>query len=90
MNKSEMISFMAESAGVTKKDAQACLEALVTGIIDSAKSGEKVAISGLGTFELRERAARKGINPATKEPLDIPASKSVGFKAGKQLKDALK
>ena len=90
MNKTELIAFVAEQTGLSKKEAQGAVDAVVEGISSSLKKGDKVSVPGFGTFEVRERAARKGINPATGEPLDIAASKSVGFKVGKQLKESLK
>ncbi|MGL4383515.1 MAG: HU family DNA-binding protein [Bacilli bacterium] len=90
MNKTELVAYMAETAGVSKKEAQACLEAFIGGVSKTLQEGGKVSLPGFGTFDVRHRAARQGINPFTKEPLEIAASKSAGFKAGKQLKDSLK
>ena len=90
MNKTELIAFVAEQAGLSKKDAQAAVDAVVDGIAVSLKKGKKVSLPGFGSFDVRKRAARKGVNPATGKPMDIAASKSVGFKVGKQLKDSLK
>ena len=90
MNKTELIAFVAEQTGLSKKDAQAAVEAVVDGIAGSLKKGKKVSLPGFGSFDVRKRAARKGVNPATGKPMDIAASKSVGFKVGKQLKDSLK
>ena len=90
MNKTELTAYVAEKTGLSKKDAQGAVEAVFDGISSSLKKGEKISVPGFGTFEVRERAARKGVNPATGVAMDIPASKSVGFKAGKQLKDSLK
>ncbi|MDL2212062.1 HU family DNA-binding protein [Erysipelotrichaceae bacterium OttesenSCG-928-M19] len=90
MNKTELVAYVAEKSNLSKKDAQVAVEAVIDGISSSLKKGDKVSIPGFGSFDVRERAARKGVNPATGKPMDIPASKSVGFKVGKQLKDSLK
>ena len=89
MNKTELISAMAEKSGLTKKDASAALEAFTAAIEDSLKAGDKVQLVGFGTFEVKARAARTGINPQTKKPVKIAASKAPAFKPGKALKDAL-
>ena len=90
MTKPELINQIAQKAGLTKKDAGNALAALTSTITEELKTGEKVTIFGLGTFEVRERAARKGINPLTKEAIEIAASKAPVFKAGKAFKDAIK
>lgn len=89
MNKSELISALSKKTGLTKKQGAEVVEAFVETVKESLKDGEKVSIVGFGTFEVRERAARSGINPQTKEKIEIPASKAPAFKAGKALKDAL-
>ena len=89
MNKTELITAMAEKSGLTKKDSENALTAFVESIEDALKSGDKVQLVGFGTFEVKARAARKGINPQTKKPVEIAASKAPVFKAGKGLKDAL-
>ena len=89
MNKTELIAAMAEKSELTKKDAGAALEAFTAAVEDALKAGDKVQLVGFGTFEVKERAARTGINPQTKQPVEIAASKSPAFKAGKALKDAL-
>lgn len=89
MNKTELITAMAEKSGLTKKDSENALTALVESIEDALKAGDKVQLVGFGTFEVKARAARKGINPQTKKPVEIAASKAPVFKAGKGLKDAL-
>lgn len=89
MNKNELISAMAEKSGLTKKDCDAALGGLLDSIEDALKKGDKVQLVGFGTFEVKARAARTGINPQTKKPVKIAASKSPAFKAGKALKDAL-
>lgn len=90
MTKTDLISAVAEKTGVTKKDAGAILDALIEEIIGAVKKGDRVQLVGFGTFELRERAARTGLNPQTKEQIAIPASKAPAFKAGKAFKDAVK
>ena len=90
MNKSELITAMSEKSSLPKKDCEAALDAFVSAVGDALKSGDKVQMVGFGTFEVKERAARPGVNPRTKEPITIPASKSPVFKAGKPLKDAIK
>lgn len=87
MNKSELVAEVAAKTGDTKKVAEASVDAVVSVIKEALKEGEKVQLVGFGSFEIRERAARKGRNPQTKEELIIPASKAPVFKAGKQLKD---
>ena len=89
MNKQELISKNAEKASISKKDAAAALTALTATITEELKSGEKVAIPSLGTFEVRERAARTGKNPRTGEAVEIAAKKLPAFKAAKALKDAV-
>ena len=89
MNKTELIAAMAEKSGLTKKDASAALEAFTAAVEDALKAGDKVQLVGFGTFEVKNRAARTGINPQTKKSVKIAASKAPAFKAGKALKDAL-
>lgn len=90
MNKSELINSVAEAAGLSKKDGTKAVEAVFETIQSTLASGEKVQVIGFGTFEVRERAARKGRNPQSGEEIDIAASKVPAFKAGKALKDAVK
>ncbi|GCF95516.1 transcriptional regulator [Enterococcus florum] len=90
INKQSLVEQVAEKTGLAKKDALAAVDALFGGIQSSLKDGEKVQVIGFGNFEVRERAARKGRNPQTGEEITIAASKSPAFKAGKQLKDAVK
>lgn len=90
MNKTELISAMAEKAEISKKDAEKALTAFTNVVADVLVDGDKVAITGFGTFEVVERAERQGRNPATGETITIVASKSPKFKAGKALKDAVK
>ena len=89
MNKAELISAVAEKSDVTKKDAEKVLNSFVSVVMESLKKGEKVQLVGFGNFEVRTRAARKGVHPVTKKEIMIPASKSPVFKAGKLLKDAV-
>ena len=89
MNKNELIAAMSEKSELTKKDAEKALTAFVEAVEDALKEGDKVQLVGFGTFEVKTRAARTGINPQTKEPVEIKASKAPVFKAGKAFKDAL-
>ena len=89
MNKSEFIQAMSEKSGLTVKDATTALNATLEVIQESLQKGESVSLVGFGTFEVKERAARTGRNPQTKQPIEIPASKAPSFKAGKPLKEAL-
>ncbi len=85
MNKSELISAIAEKTGLSKVDAKKALDATLETISEEVKSGGKVVLVGFGTFSVSERSARKGINPRTKEPIDIPAKKTTKFKPGSDL-----
>jgi len=87
MNKGELIAKIAEGSKLTKKAAEAALDAFVTSVEGALKKGEKVQLVGFGTFEVRNRAARKGRNPQTKAEIKIPASKAPVFKAGKAFKE---
>lgn len=89
MNKAELIAAVAEKSELTKKDAEKAVNSIISVIIEALSRGEKVQLVGFGTFEVRDRAARKGRNPQTKEEIIIPASKAPVFKAGKALKDAV-
>lgn len=89
MTKVDLIAKVALNADMTKKDAEKAVNALFAAMTDALKEGEKVAISGFGTFEVRERPEHQGLNPRTKEPITIPASRTAAFKPGKALKDAL-
>jgi DNA-binding protein HU-beta len=86
-NKNELVSKVADKAGLSKKAAESAVNAVIEAVGDSLKSGEKVSVVGFGTFEVRERAARKGRNPQTGKEISIPASRTPAFKAGKSLKD---
>lgn len=89
MTKTELISAVAEKAGLTKKDADAAVNAIVASITDSLSSGEKVSIVGFGTFEVRDRKEKKVINPQTKKMMTAPASKAPAFKPGQALKNSV-
>ena len=90
MNKTELITATAQNAGVTKKDAERVVNAAIDAITAALVNGDKVALSGFGIFEVRNREARVGRNPHTKETVEIPASRVPAFKASKALKDAVK
>ncbi|MGR6004684.1 HU family DNA-binding protein [Bacillus cereus] len=90
MNKTELTKVVAEKAELTQKDALAATQAVLDTITTALASEEKVQILGFGTFEVRERSARTGRNPQTGEEMQIAASKVPAFKAGKELKDAVK
>jgi len=89
MNKTELIDAIAKNAGLSKKDSEKALGAAIDAIVGALKKGEKVQLVGFGAFDVKERAARTGRNPRTKEAIKIPASKLPQFKAGKALKDAI-
>ena len=89
MNKTDLIDALSSKTSTTKKVAEENLNAFVDVITEALKNGEKVQLVGFGTFETKTRAARKGINPQTKEEIKIPASTVPAFKAGKALKDAV-
>jgi len=89
MNKTELIAAVAESAGLTKKDTERVVNAAIDAITVSLVKGEKVQISGFGTIENKEREARVGRNPHTREEIHIPATRVPGFKASKALKDTV-
>lgn len=89
MNKTQFIDEMKDKAGLTKVDAEKAYKAFVETLTEALKNGEKVQLVGFGTFELGERAAREGRNPQTGETIQIAASKSPRFKAGKAFKDAI-
>lgn len=89
MNKAELIASMAEKCELTKKDTEKALKAFMDTVQESLSKGEKVQLVGFGTFEVRQRAARVGRNPRTKEEIKIPASKAPVFKPGKDLKESV-
>lgn len=90
MNKTELVAAVAEKAALSKKDADAAVTAVLDAVKEALVDGDKVSLVGFGTFSVKERAARTGINPLTKAPMSIPASKVPAFKAGAALKDAVK
>ena len=90
MNKSELIDAVASTADISKADATRATDAVLDSIIAALGKGDQVALLGFGTFSVRERAARSGRNPQTGETIQIKASKSPGFNAGKSFKDAVK
>ena len=85
MNKTELVAKIAEGAGMSKVDAKKALEATLGAIKAAVKKSDKVALVGFGTFSVTKRGSRKGINPATKKAITIPAKKVVKFKAGSEL-----
>ena len=89
MTKKELADEVAKSAKLKKKDAEAAVEATLDGITKALKKGQKVQLVGFGTFEVRKRKARTGINPQTKAKIKIAASKAPAFRPGKALKDAI-
>ena len=89
MNKTELIAAVAAKTGLTKKDAERVVNATIETITESLIKGDKVIISGFGIFEIKNREARVGRNPRTKEQIEIPAAKLPVFKAGKALKDSV-
>ena len=89
MNKSELIDAVASKGNLTKKDSEAAVNAVVEAVKEALTKGDKVQLVGFGTFEVRNRNARTGLNPQTKETIKIPATKVPAFKAGKALKDAV-
>ena len=89
MNKTELIAVASQAAGMTKKDTERVLNAALDAITASLVNGEKVQLSGFGTFEIKEREARVGRNPHTKESVEIPATTVPVFKASKVLKDTV-
>lgn len=89
MNKSEFISSVAEKSGLSKADAKKAVDAFVETVSNELKEGGKVSILGFGSFSVTEKAARKGINPKTKETIEIAARKAVKFKAGVELNESI-
>lgn len=90
MNKTELIEKIAAGSGLSKADSKKALDATVAAIKDALVAGDKVSLVGFGTFSVNERPAREGINPATKEKIQIAAKKVAKFKAGAELNDAIK
>lgn len=89
MNKTDLIAHVASKADMTKKDAEQVVNAFFAAVEDALKVGDKVQLIGFGTFEVRDRQARKGRNPQTGDEIDIPATRVPAFKAGKALKDSV-
>lgn len=89
MNKTDLVNHIATTAGLSKTQATAALQAFETAVVDTLANGGTVALTGFGTFAVKERAARAGRNPKTGETIQIAAAKVPGFKAGKALKDAV-
>ncbi|MDD6728483.1 MAG: HU family DNA-binding protein [Eubacteriales bacterium] len=90
MNKTELAAAVAEKAGLSKKDSEAAVSAVLDSIKEALAEGDKVSLIGFGTFAVKVRAARTGLNPRTKETIEIPEAKVPSFKAGSALKDAVK
>lgn len=90
MNKTELVAAVAAKAELSKKDAEAAVNAVFDSVKDALAEGDKVSLIGFGTFSVKTRVARTGLNPRTKETIEIPESKVPAFKAGSALKDAVK
>lgn len=89
MNKAELVSAVAEKTGMSKKDSEKAVNAAFDTITEALAAGDKVQLVGFGAFEVKERGARIGRNPKTKEGIEIPASRVASFKVGKALKEAV-
>ncbi|MDQ3709738.1 MAG: HU family DNA-binding protein [Actinomycetota bacterium] len=89
MNKSQLADAAADKSGLSKGDTSKALDAVIDSITEALQSGDKVSLTGFGTFEVRDRAARTGRNPQTGAEMQVPASKAPAFKAGKSFKDAV-
>ena len=90
MNKAELVSAIAEQAGLSKADSKKALDGFVKAVSEALQSGDKVSLIGFGSFAVTEKAARQGINPETKQPITIEAKKVVKFKPGAELADSVK
>jgi DNA-binding protein HU-beta len=90
MQKTDFIKAVAERANVSQKDAKNVIDSALDVISEALKAGQKVTLTGFGTFEVRERQAREGVNPQTREKINIPATKTPGFSASSTLKDMVK
>ncbi len=90
MNKTDLVKKIAEGAGISQAEAKKALDATIAAVKDALAKNDKVALVGFGTFSVAERLAHEGINPATKQKIQIPAKKVAKFKAGAELADALK
>ncbi len=89
MNKTDLVNAVSEKTGITKRDSESAVSAVIESITEALENGDKVQIVGFGTFEVRQRNARTGRDPRTKETIEIKASKAPAFKPGKALKDTL-
>ncbi|HLM54374.1 MAG TPA: HU family DNA-binding protein [Pseudoxanthomonas sp.] len=89
MNKTDLVDKVAETADLSKAEATRAVDAVISSVTKALKEGDNVTVVGFGTFQVRERAARSGRNPKTRETIQISASKNPTFKAGKALKDAV-
>ena len=89
MTKADLITKIAEKSELSKKDSEKALNAVIAAITDALTEGDKVQLTGFGTFEVRDKKEKEAINPKTKEKIKVPARKSPAFKAGKALKDAV-
>lgn len=89
MNKAGLVAAVAEKTGMSRKDSDKAVNAALDSVIEALAAGEKVQLVGFGYFEVKERRARMGINPQTKEPMEIPASRAATFTAGKAMKEAV-
>jgi DNA-binding protein HU-beta len=89
MNKADIIGTVAERAGISKKDSEKAVNSFIDIISEALVAGDKIQLVGFGAFEVKNRAARTGRNPRTKETIEIPASRTPTFKPGKALKDAV-
>lgn len=87
MNKTEFITAVAEKSGLSKADAKKAVDAFVETVSDEMKAGGKISLLGFGSFSVTEKAARKGVNPKTKQPIEIAARKAIKFKPGAELND---
>ena len=90
MNKAELISAIADNSGLSKVDSKRALDGFIAAVSNALKSGDKVALVGFGSFDVAERSARTGVNPATGAKISIDAKKVVKFKAGAELADLVK
>lgn len=89
MNKTDFINAVSEKSGLSKVDAKKAVDAFVETVSNVLKEGDKLSLLGFGTFSVTEKAARKGVNPKTKEPIEIAARKTVKFKAGAELNEII-
>lgn len=89
MNKAQLVEAVSDKIGITKKKAGNVLDAVIKTITGALSQGEKVTLVGFGTFQMRQRKERKGVNPQTRETMQIPAKKVLKFKAGKELRQVV-